>query len=64
MKIGPRNSYLCLIPNPLDLPETPADEDLDAEVAPAHSWSLLQPLTGSCLYVRVLRAHVSISPNN
>ncbi|KAF5365602.1 hypothetical protein D9758_003228 [Tetrapyrgos nigripes] len=53
LKMGPRDSYLCLIPDPLELPPEPA-EDLESESAltPAHTWSLLQPLTGTCLYHR------------
>jgi protein OS-9 len=39
-----------LIPKPLDQP--PPDDELDDEPTPAHSWSLLLPLEGICLYVR------------
>ncbi|KAF9053565.1 hypothetical protein BDZ89DRAFT_1004501 [Hymenopellis radicata] len=53
MKMGPNDSYLCLIPKPLDPPASSAPEaEAELEVSPAHSWSLLEPLTGSCLYVR------------
>ena len=49
--MGPRNSYLCLIPPPpVDNASIPTDEPT-TEVTPVHTWSLLQPLTGSCLYV-------------
>ncbi|KAJ7172571.1 hypothetical protein C8R46DRAFT_1032546 [Mycena filopes] len=49
LKMGP-DEYLCLIPKPL---EQPPQEDEPEEVpTPAHSWSLLLPLTGSCLYHR------------
>lgn len=54
MKMGPRDSYLCLIPHPsVNIPSLEED-DLDIGVTPARSWSLLQPLSGSCLYVCVL----------
>lgn len=60
MKMGPRNSYLCLIPPPpVDNTSIPTDEP--ADVTPAHTWSLLQPLTGSCLYVRVSNSVVKPS---
>jgi hypothetical protein len=51
MKMGPANSYLCLIP--ISVPNTPAppDEDEADEPTPSRSWSLLQPLSGTCLYV-------------
>ncbi|KAJ3822923.1 hypothetical protein F5880DRAFT_1570760 [Lentinula raphanica] len=52
MKMGPRDSYLCLIPKPLNLSMSSADDDLDEEITPARSWSLLQPLSGTCLYHR------------
>ncbi|KAK1232005.1 Protein OS-9 [Marasmius sp. AFHP31] len=51
MKMGPRDSYLCFIPAPLDLPPPPVEDDTDDEVTTTtHSWSLLQPLAGHCLY--------------
>lgn len=50
MKLGPKSSYLCLIPPPPR--ETPLVEEAPTEVAtPVHSWALLQPLSGTCLYV-------------
>ncbi|KAF8797944.1 hypothetical protein BYT27DRAFT_7178207 [Phlegmacium glaucopus] len=52
MKMGPRDSYICLIPKPLDTIPSFTDDDLDTDVTPARSWSLLQPLTGTCLYYR------------
>ncbi|KAJ7582887.1 hypothetical protein C8J56DRAFT_955982 [Mycena floridula] len=52
MHMGPRDSYLCFIPEPLDLPPPPPDEEVDDNVTPAHSWSLLQDLSGTCLYHR------------
>ncbi|KAI0065449.1 hypothetical protein BV25DRAFT_1868736 [Artomyces pyxidatus] len=51
MKMGPRNSYLCLIPPSLEQTSPPAEEP-QTEVTLAHSWSLLQPLAGSCIYLR------------
>ena len=51
MKLGPRDSYLCLIP-PSTEQNSPAPEDSHTEWTPAQGWSLLQPLTGSCIYVR------------
>jgi len=51
MKLGPRDSYLCLIPKPLEIVPAVQDQDSDADVTPARSWSLLQPLAGTCLYV-------------
>jgi len=51
MKLGPRDSYLCFVPPPLD--QTSAGEEPEEQtVTPAHSWSLLQPLSGTCLYHR------------
>ncbi|KAJ7685098.1 hypothetical protein DFH06DRAFT_1157432 [Mycena polygramma] len=49
LRMGP-DEYLCLIPKPLE-PPAPED-DPDDEPTPAHSWSLLQPLSGTCLYHR------------
>ena len=51
MKMGPHDSYLCLIPKPLDNVPAVQEQDSDADVTPARSWSLLQPLSGPCLYV-------------
>ncbi|KAL0947009.1 hypothetical protein HGRIS_013153 [Hohenbuehelia grisea] len=52
MKIGPRDSYLCFIPKALDHPSPPPEEEADPDVSTARSWSLLQPLAGTCLYHR------------
>lgn len=55
MKMGPKMSYLCLIPPPLQHASGPPSEEelrAQAEVTPVYSWSLLQPLSNSCLYVR------------
>ena len=50
--MGPDTSYLCLIPPPpLDSPTSPSSEEQE-DVTPMQSWSLLQPLSGKCLYVR------------
>ncbi|KAF9069900.1 hypothetical protein BDP27DRAFT_1221642 [Rhodocollybia butyracea] len=51
MKMGPRDSYLCLVPNPLDL-SPPSEDDLNEEITPARSWALLNPLSERCLYHR------------
>ncbi|TFK54975.1 hypothetical protein OE88DRAFT_1694150 [Heliocybe sulcata] len=48
MKIGPQDSFLCFVPPPPAA--SPPTEDTQAEVTPVHSWSLLQPLSGTCLY--------------
>lgn len=53
MKLSENTQYICLIPPPVEEPVRPADEHKQDESSPAQSWSLLQPLSGSCLYVRV-----------
>ena len=50
MKIGPDNEFLCLIPPARDTGA--AAEDFDGDATLRNSWSLLQPLSGKCLYVR------------
>ncbi|TBU35853.1 glucosidase II beta subunit-like protein-domain-containing protein [Dichomitus squalens] len=51
MKLSPKSDFLCLIPPPPQ--ENPVVEEPASEVAtPVHSWSLLQPLSGTCLYHR------------
>ncbi|KAF8163220.1 hypothetical protein B0H34DRAFT_794953 [Crassisporium funariophilum] len=52
MRMGPRDSYICLIPKPLDSIPSFTEEESDVDVTPARSWSLLQPLSGTCLYHR------------
>ncbi|KAI0094013.1 hypothetical protein BDY19DRAFT_291995 [Irpex rosettiformis] len=52
MKIGPRVNYLCLIPPPPPENISVPVEEPTAEITPVHSWSLLQPLSGGCLYHR------------
>jgi hypothetical protein len=52
MKLGPKDSYVCLIPKALEnIPSPLAEEQPDAELTPARSWALLEPLTGTCIYV-------------
>ncbi|KAF7969028.1 hypothetical protein HWV62_28646 [Athelia sp. TMB] len=51
MKMGGGSEYLCLIPPSLD-PPAQAPEEPEEEVTPVQSWSLLQPLSGKCLYHR------------
>jgi len=51
MKLGPRDSYICLIPEPPDISPPTTEDVSDSEVSPARSWSLLHPLDGTCLYV-------------
>ncbi|KAG9318802.1 hypothetical protein JVU11DRAFT_903 [Chiua virens] len=50
MKIGPDNEFLCLIPPAGDAGS--ATEDFDGDATLRNSWSLLQPLSGKCLYHR------------
>ncbi|KAK2466989.1 hypothetical protein APHAL10511_001247 [Amanita phalloides] len=52
LKIGPHDSYICLIPSPPQVDPAAADDRSTTDISPARSWSLLQPLTGSCLYHR------------
>ncbi|KAI0281457.1 hypothetical protein BGY98DRAFT_913452 [Russula aff. rugulosa BPL654] len=51
MKMGPRDTYLCFIPAPIKQDPPPPEETI-TEVTASHSWSLLQPLDGTCLYHR------------
>lgn len=48
MKIGSRMSYVCLIPPPPE--DTATADEPSTDVTPVDSWSLLQPLMGTCLY--------------
>ena len=50
MKMGPNNEFLCLIPPAGET--AAATHDFDGDAALRNSWSLLQPLSGKCLYVR------------
>ncbi|EAU88459.2 hypothetical protein CC1G_11931 [Coprinopsis cinerea okayama7 len=52
MRMGPKDSYLCLIPKPSEPPSSPQQEEPETDSTPARSWSLLQPLSGTCLYHR------------
>lgn len=58
MKLGPDSEYICLIPPSPDAP-VHLPEEQQEEATPAQSWSLLQPLSGKCLYVR---ASVFLAP--
>ncbi|KAJ7632532.1 hypothetical protein FB45DRAFT_912705 [Roridomyces roridus] len=49
LKMGP-DEYLCLVPKPLEAP--PPEEEPEEDITAAHSWSLLLPLAGTCLYHR------------
>jgi len=52
LKLGTRDSYVCLIPKPLDnTPSPPLEEKSDTVLTPARGWALLKSLTGTCLYV-------------
>ncbi|GJJ12056.1 hypothetical protein Clacol_006297 [Clathrus columnatus] len=48
LRLG-RKSYLCLIPPP---PSFSSQQEDQTPITPTHSWSLLQPLSGTCLYHR------------
>jgi hypothetical protein len=48
--MGPRDTYLCFIPAPIKQDPPPPEETI-TEVTASHSWSLLQPLDGTCIYV-------------
>ncbi|KAH0827072.1 hypothetical protein J3R83DRAFT_4757 [Lanmaoa asiatica] len=50
MKIGPDNEFLCLIPPARDAGTV--TEDFNGDATLRNSWSLLQPLSGKCLYHR------------
>lgn len=49
MRLGPQE-YLCLLLPPPDIPASPDDTLQTAQ--PTRTWELLQPLEGTCLYVR------------
>ncbi|KNZ74197.1 OS-9 like protein [Termitomyces sp. J132] len=53
IRLGSKDSYLCLIPR-VDVTVRPAsnDDSSDFEFVSSRSWSLLQPLSGTCLYHR------------
>jgi hypothetical protein len=50
MKMGSDNEFICLIPPARDTP-IPAQENLDHDAILSNGWSLLEPLSGKCLYV-------------
>ncbi|KZV71874.1 hypothetical protein PENSPDRAFT_605223 [Peniophora sp. CONT] len=52
MRLGSKDSYLCLVPPPPEYQSTPPQEEEPTELTALHSWSLLQPLAGSCIYHR------------
>ncbi|KAL6305427.1 hypothetical protein BKA93DRAFT_779785 [Sparassis latifolia] len=49
LRLGALASYLCLIPPPPEENFSIPDEP-QTDVTPVHSWSLLQPLAGTCLF--------------
>ncbi|CAK5264261.1 unnamed protein product [Mycena citricolor] len=49
MKMG-ADEYICLIPKPLE--HLDVEEEAEEEPEPMHTWSLLLPLVGNCLYHR------------
>ncbi|KAG8707247.1 Protein OS-9 [Ceratobasidium sp. 394] len=49
MRLGPGKEYLCLIPPP-DAGSAPPEDPPPSH--PSKTWSLLQPLSGKCLYHR------------
>ncbi|KAH7914997.1 hypothetical protein BJ138DRAFT_1098249 [Hygrophoropsis aurantiaca] len=51
MKMSEKNRFICLIP-PARETTPPTPEHVDPDTALGHSWSLLQPLSGRCLYHR------------
>ncbi|KAG9103238.1 Protein OS-9 [Ceratobasidium sp. 370] len=51
MRLGPGKEYLCLIPPP-DEGSAPFEDPAPPPSHPSKTWSLLQPLSGKCLYHR------------
>ncbi|OAX43539.1 hypothetical protein K503DRAFT_765756 [Rhizopogon vinicolor AM-OR11-026] len=51
MKMGSDNEFICLIPPSRDTP-VPAQENIDHDAILSNGWSLLEPLSGKCLYHR------------
>ncbi|KAG2349663.1 hypothetical protein BDR05DRAFT_994670 [Suillus weaverae] len=51
MKMGPDNQFICLIPPARDTP-IQAQENIDQDAVLRNGWSLLEPLSGKCLYHR------------
>lgn len=54
--MGSKSSYVCYVPKPSESASTRQQEETETDATPARSWSLLQPLSGTCLYVRPLFA--------
>lgn len=64
MKMGSRDSYICLIPKAPEHIPPPPEDDSNADTTPARSWALLQPLAGKCLYVcTTLPSKMSVHSN-
>lgn len=51
MKMGPDNEFICLIPPSHNTPIQP-QENIDQDAVLRNGWSLLEPLSGKCLYHR------------
>ncbi|KAG2116768.1 uncharacterized protein F5147DRAFT_769126 [Suillus discolor] len=51
MKMGPDNDFICLIPPARDVP-IQVQENIDQDTVLRNGWSLLEPLSGKCLYYR------------
>ncbi|KAI5122070.1 hypothetical protein M0805_006053 [Coniferiporia weirii] len=51
LKLAGKNPYICMIPPPVESHTKPIEEP-QIEANPAQSWSLLQPLSNSCIYHR------------
>ncbi|KAG2078086.1 hypothetical protein BDR04DRAFT_1000067 [Suillus decipiens] len=51
MKMGPDNQFICLIPPARDAP-IQVQENIDQDAVLRNGWSLLEPLSGKCLYHR------------
>ncbi|KAG1877890.1 hypothetical protein DFJ58DRAFT_740492 [Suillus subalutaceus] len=49
MKLGPDNEFICLIPPARDAP-IQVQENIDQDAVLRNGWSLLEPLSGKCLY--------------
>lgn len=55
MKLSGANSYVCLIPPPVESHTKPPPEP-PVEPYPAIAWSQLTPLANTCLYVSTIPA--------
>jgi protein OS-9 len=56
--MGPDNEFICLIPPSHNTPIQP-QENIDQDAVLRNGWSLLEPLSGKCLYVRYLSCYGS-----